>query len=154
MEQTKKAKDMHDGINHLIEYRLVLKETRVLLGYQGNQAAIGGGSAVNSINGEHDEEGQEREAPLVAAGSGGVALSNISGTINTDEVLRFRKLIFRATRGNALVYFSDIKSPIIDFYGNEQFKTVYSVLFQDSGTLKDKIARICDSFLGQRFEIP
>jgi len=57
MEQTKKAKDMHDGINHLIEYRLVLKETRVLLGYQGNQAAIGGGSAVNSINGEHDEEG-------------------------------------------------------------------------------------------------
>ena len=128
MEQTKKAKDMHDGINHLIEYRLVLKETRVLLGYQGNQAAIGGGSAVNSINGEHDEEGKEKEVPLVA-GAGGVALSNISGTINTDEVLRFRKLIFRATRGNALVYFSDIKSPIIDFYGNETFKTVYSVLF-------------------------
>ncbi len=35
MEQTKKAKDMHDGINHLIEYRLVLQETRVLLAYQG-----------------------------------------------------------------------------------------------------------------------
>ncbi len=147
MEQTKKAKDMHDGINHLIEYRLVLKETRVLLGYQGNQGANFGNQSAASINGEHDEEQANREAPLVA-GSGGVALSNISGTINTDEVLRFRKLIFRATRGNALVYFSDIKSPIIDFYGNETFKTVYSVLFQDSGTLKDKIVRICDSFLG------
>jgi len=61
--------------------------------------------------------------------TGRVSLVNISGTINTDEVLRFRKLIFRATRGNALVYFSDIKSPIVDFYGIPQQKTVYCVLF-------------------------
>ena len=33
-------------------------------------------------------------------------------------------------------------------------KTVYCVLFQDSGALWEKVTRICDSFLGQRFEIP
>lgn len=27
MEQTKKAKDMHDGFNQLLEYRTVLRET-------------------------------------------------------------------------------------------------------------------------------
>jgi hypothetical protein len=60
MEQTKKAKDMHDGINHLIEYRLVLKETRVLLAYQGGQAQAvnNSNSAPASINGEHDDEEQ------------------------------------------------------------------------------------------------
>jgi|JI9StandDraft_1071089.scaffolds.fasta_scaffold224706_1 hypothetical protein len=33
MEQTKKAKDMHDSFNQLLEYRTVLRETRVILGY-------------------------------------------------------------------------------------------------------------------------
>jgi len=46
---------MHDGINYLIEYRLVLKETRVILGYQGG-VGLGGGSidlqSAASINGE------------------------------------------------------------------------------------------------------
>lgn len=87
-------------------------------------------------------------------GIGRVQLVNVSGTINTDEVMRFRKLVFRATRGNALVYFSDIKKPIVDFYGVEQQKTVYCVLFQDSGALREKVTKICDSFLGQRFDIP
>lgn len=47
---------MHDGINHLIEYRLVLKETRVLLNYQGNQAINYDNHSVGSINGEHRDE--------------------------------------------------------------------------------------------------
>lgn len=49
----------------------------------------------------------------------GARFINVSGTINTDEVMRFRKLVFRATRGNALVFFADIKKPIVDFYGIE-----------------------------------
>jgi|JI102314A2RNA_FD_contig_31_1043334_length_371_multi_2_in_0_out_0_1 hypothetical protein len=93
MEQTKKAKDMHDGINYLIEYRLVLKETRVILGYQGGAGGSGMSSASINGDGDQEEELKNREAPLVKD----VALANICGTINTDEVLRFRKLIFRAT---------------------------------------------------------
>jgi len=33
-------------------------------------------------------------------------------------------------------------------------KSVYIVVFQEGPQLRDKIVRICDSFLGQRFEIP
>jgi V-type H+-transporting ATPase subunit a len=120
LEQTKKAKDMHDAFNQLLEYRTVLRETRVILGYQANRQDIEivdprapDTSSQFSIN---PEEADGKEVPLVASNTG-VKFVNISGTINTDEVMRFRKLIFRATRGNALVYFSDIKKPIVDFYG-------------------------------------
>jgi len=34
-----------------------------------------------------------------------INLSYIAGTINTDEVHRFQKLIFRVTRGNSLPFF-------------------------------------------------
>lgn len=84
----------------------------------------------------------------------GAKFINISGTINTHEVMRFRKLVFRATRGNALVYFNDMDKPIVDFYGVEYKKTVYCVLFQDGKELRDKVTKICDSFLGQRFDVP
>lgn len=33
LEQTKRAKDMHDAFNQLLEYRTVLRETRVILQY-------------------------------------------------------------------------------------------------------------------------
>lgn len=116
---------------------------------------IGGGSSINEENPSFstgiNQEG-ERKAPLME--SIGAKFINISGTINTDEVMRFRKLVFRATRGNALVYFSDIKKPIVDFYGVEYQKTVYCVLFQDSPEMRNKVTKICDSFLGQRFEVP
>lgn len=158
LEQTKKGKDMHDAFNQLLEYRTVLRETRVILGYQAGrhdmEFGTGGNEAPSmssAINAE--EDGVPNAQPLMG-GNLGARFVNISGTINTDEVMRFRKLVFRATRGNALVYFSDIKKPIEDFYGVQYQKTVYCVLFQDSGTLRDKVTKICDSFLGQRFDVP
>jgi hypothetical protein len=33
-------------------------------------------------------------------------------------------------------------------------KTVYIVVFQDGRQLREKIIRICDSFMGQRFDLP
>jgi hypothetical protein len=33
-------------------------------------------------------------------------------------------------------------------------KSVYIITFQDGQTIKDKITRICDSFTGQRYDLP
>lgn len=95
LEQTKKLKDMHDNFNSLVEYKNVL----------GKAAEIIGGR-VSTIN-QVDEE--------VKGGSGGaggslnteeallrgneVRVGHIAGTIGQDEQMRFKKLIFRATRG-------------------------------------------------------
>ena len=37
----------------------------------------------------------------------GINITHIAGTIDSDEKERLKKLLFRATRGKALTYFSD-----------------------------------------------
>jgi hypothetical protein len=63
-----------------------------------------------------------------------------------------KKLIFRATRGKALTFFYDFSLPQKD--GTLHHKSVYIVVFQEGRQLREKIIRICDSFLGQRFDLP
>jgi vacuolar-type H+-ATPase subunit I/STV1 len=38
--------------------------------------------------------------------------------------------------------------------GTLHHKSVYIVVFQEGRQLREKIIRICDSFLGQRFDLP
>lgn len=71
----------------------------------------------------------------------------ISGTIRSEEQDRLKKMIFRATRGKALTYF-------FDFMQGGQSKTVYMVVFQDISGTSERVQKICDSFMGQRFDIP
>ena len=39
---------------------------------------------------------------------GMVAISYMAGTISKEEMLRFKKMVFRATRGKAMTYFRDL----------------------------------------------
>jgi vacuolar-type H+-ATPase subunit I/STV1 len=85
----------------------------------------------------------------------GVRITHIAGTIDVEEKDRLKKLLFRATRGKALTFFEDFKQegPTL---GRKIFhnKAVYIVVFQEGRQLREKIMRICDSFMGQRFDVP
>lgn len=148
-EQTRKSKEIHDSFNLLFEYRTVLRKANNILQDQGRGMDMD--DAPRSIN--HDDAKDEEEELIPTAG-GNIAVGHIAGTIDKVEEMRFKKLIFRATRGNALCYFDDFKAPIKDYYGNVTQKSVYVVIFQEGGSMREKIIRICDSFLGERFDIP
>ena len=79
-------------------------------------------------------------------------ITHIAGTIDTDEKERLKKLLFRATRGKALTYFQEFEIKQAD--GKMRSKSVYIVVFQDGRMIRERIVRICDSFMGQRFDIP
>jgi hypothetical protein len=70
-------------------------------------------------------------APLLANAEveGSINVDHVAGTINTEEVFRFKRLIFRATRGNAITHFQEFPRPIYDYYDNPMQKSVYVVLF-------------------------
>jgi hypothetical protein len=76
---------------------------------------------------------------------GGVSF--VSGTIKREEGERLKKMIFRATRGKAL-------TNTIDFVQGGVDKAVYMVVFQDIANTAERVQKICDSFMGQRFDIP
>jgi len=147
-DQTRKSKEIHDSFTLLFEYKTVLIKADQILQINARGLAVG----VNNSGAEASLNSDENANPLIE--HQGIAVGHIAGTINKDEEFRFKKLIFRSTRGNALTYFDDFQQPIKDYYGNECHKSVYVVIFQDGSSIRDKILKICDSFMGERFEIP
>jgi V-type H+-transporting ATPase subunit a len=82
-------------------------------------------------------------------GSTGVNISFVAGTIKAgEEPLRMQRMLFRITRGKALTHFSD------SFQQEKQDKVCYLVVFQDGEHLRDRVTKICDSFMGSRFDVP
>ena len=62
--------------------------------------------------------------------------------------------MFRATRSNALTITEPIKNSLYDHAGQPLEKAIYVIIFKDGPTLREKLNKICDSFLGERFDIP
>ena len=85
--------------------------------------------------------------PLMAE-AGDIMIAHVAGTIEVDERPRLKKLLFRATRGKALTFFEDFELPTKDASGRHKTKAVYIVVFQEGRQIRDRIVRICDSFMG------
>jgi V-type H+-transporting ATPase subunit a len=88
---------------------------------------------------------------------GMVAISYMAGTIAKDESLRFKKMVFRATRGKALTYFRDLDTQgLADYSGqlDKKLRTVYVIVFQEGPHFRSRLTKICDSFMGRSVEIP
>jgi len=127
---------MSSDINKLEDYLQVIEFVQAMTPQlQGAQPA--------RVHAGDDENAMiEAEQPLMEGG-----LTYIAGTIKDGESERMRKMLFRATRGQALTHFRQFEQEGVQ-------KVAYLVVFQAMGKGKDKIQRICDSFMGQRFEIP
>jgi len=70
--------------------------------------------------------------PLIGGGEGvvlDIQISHIAGTIEVEEKVRLKKLLFRATRGKALTFFEDFELPNPDPKGKPRHKAVYIVVF-------------------------
>jgi V-type H+-transporting ATPase subunit a len=78
-----------------------------------------------------------------------VSISYMAGSIAKEEMMRFKKLVFRATRGKALTYFEDLSTDgRIDYAGHadRKLRTVYVIVFQEGATIRANLSKICESF--------
>jgi len=78
-------------------------------------------------------------------------LQFIAGTVKRDEMERMKKMLFRITRGKALTHSEEFWQGGV--VGSVE-KVAYLVVFSAAGGNKERVQKICDSFMGQRFEIP
>jgi hypothetical protein len=91
-------------------------------------------------------------------------LNFVSGVANVDDELRMKRMIFRASKGRALVTF--FQMPNVTLYENvivlaDDFrynmnKRIYTIFFhgENSSYLMEKIIKICDLFNCSRYNIP
>ena len=74
-----------------------------------------------------------------------MSFSNISGVINITDKGRFERTLFRATRGNCYIRFSEMPSDALDAEGNAIEKACFVVFYKSATDFK--ITRICDAFV-------
>ena len=80
-----------------------------------------------------------------------MSIRYIAGTIDATEAEKFKRLLFRACRGKVLQYYRPLEVPLKDFFGNSLNKVVFLLAFEEGTHLKEKIGKICDSFIASRF---
>ncbi len=73
--------------------------------------------------------------------------------IDTDDCVRFKKIIFRVTRGNSLVVFGDLNAAVGEEIELDKRRSIYVVLYREGEAIKTKITKVCDSFSRERFEM-
>jgi len=76
----------------------------------------------------------------------GMVFSYIAGLIPTEEKFRFKRLLFRRTRGNVLTVLHDLEKPIETFDKKTIEKTLYVVIFRESEILRTGVTRVCEAF--------
>lgn len=84
-----------------------------------------------SIN-EGGDTNREQKVPLLVQLAGLVQISYLAGTIDKEEQMRFKKMVYRATRGKALTYFQDLRdAELKDYTGVKDLslRTVYVIVF-------------------------
>ena len=169
LELNKYSVKLTEEYNSKVEYHHVLQKARTIFGKEmGNienaeLKPISGGGRGGVDTGIS-------LSPLISAASaerGGVnenqdlIFSNVAGVLPLVDKVRFERMLFRATRGNCYVRFSDItitpgkkdeedrqvitKGPPVD-------KTVF-IIFYKSQAIEGKIKRICDAFSARRFDL-
>jgi V-type H+-transporting ATPase subunit a len=92
--------------------------------------------------------------PLPHASDLDLRFSSLTGVVNTDEKVRFERMIFRATRGNCYVRFAPIRQPIVDPETGDAVQKSVFVIFYKSESIELKLKRICDAFSAHRYTLP
>lgn len=106
-----------------------------------------------------DEEGKDsKQEKLINEDANedmaSIATTNVAGVIDKSDVLRLQRLIFRATRGKAICMTEDVDPEVAKSEGIRTPKTKYLVIFQSGDFLNHRVKTICDSFMGDTFDLP
>lgn len=102
-----------------------------------------------------DDQSENEQVSLISDGNAS-SVTTVAGICSTEEVVRLRRLVFRASRGQAFVYIKEVEQadgeqPLpVDQPGR---KSVYLILFFGS-RLESRLTKICDSFTSERFDLP
>jgi len=82
-----------------------------------------------------------------------MTFKHIAGILATEDKVRFARIIFRASFGQAVVRFADIPVEVLDEKGDPHNKSVFAVFYRGR-TLSSKLDRICTAFSASLHDIP
>lgn len=99
----------------------------------------------------------EKSTQLIGEGRVDSLFATLTGVMNLEDVNRFKRMVFRATRGNALTITLDIEEPMKDPVSGYLIpKVVFIVRYRGNleGAMRQNLVKICDSLGCHRYNIP
>lgn len=118
---------------------------------QGQFDQVRGGDVEDPDSGrEHLQADNADRIGLI--NSNAIKINHIAGVINQEDIGRLRRLIFRQTKGKSFIHIQEITDP--EEYYTKNLKSVYIIVFWEGENIRNRIERVCDSFAGQRYDLP
>jgi len=162
LEQVRIRDTLIEKYDHLVEYRQVL--------FRAYSFISGTGSAAQDLSISSDRmtgADEERKMDLGMRGGENIRFTYLAGVINKEDSLRFKRILFRMTRGMVWTTLMDIERPqteaekndfdhLMDTSSETKLKTVFLIVYQGGAhaMMAGKLNKICDSFGASKYGLP
>lgn len=135
--------------NELIELKYVLEKDEEFFAQAGQRSDLDGSRDTDLLLGR-DEEGTFTASTT----SGGVKLGFVTGVVPRSTFATFERVLFRATRGNLYMKYTEVDEDIKDPKGGPAIKKYVFIVFFQGDKLQSKIKKICESFNANLYPCP
>ncbi|CAL9234689.1 unnamed protein product [Arabidopsis halleri] len=156
LEMNSNSEKLRQTYNELLEFKIVLEKASGFL-VSSNAHAIGEETELHEStysNNGFIETASLLEQEMNPGPSNQSGLRFISGIINKDKLLRFERMLFRATRGNMLFNQTTSDEEIMDPSTSEMVEKVVFVVFFSGEQARTKILKICEAFGANCYPVP
>lgn len=123
----------------MIEFKQVLNKSYELVNgmqrrFSSSVASGEGGSKTNQagrnievVHACEDDDEESKQSSHLSFKE--VEIGTVCGTLDASEVERFRRMIYRSTRGQVLMHFSNLNADLRNFDGEAVNKSIYVLMF-------------------------
>ncbi|XP_052200925.1 V-type proton ATPase subunit a1-like isoform X4 [Diospyros lotus] len=155
IEMNNNSEKLWQMYNELLEFKIVLQKAGGFLGSSNSHAAAEEIELDDHVysNDHYANTGSflELERPESTNQSG---VRFVSGIISKSKVLRFERMLFRATRGNMFFNQAPADEKILDPASTEMIEKIVFVVFFSGEQAKTKILKICEAFGANCYPVP
>ncbi|KAM7522296.1 hypothetical protein LguiA_012198 [Lonicera macranthoides] len=156
IEMNANSEKLQQTYNELLEFKMVLQKAGGFLVSSKGHAVAEERELDENVNshGDYTDAGSLLEQELKPGTSNQSGLRFISGIICKSKVLRFERMLFRATRGNMFFNQSPADDPIMDPVTAEMVEKTIFVVFFSGEQARTKILKICEAFGASCYPVP
>ncbi|KGN47288.1 V-type proton ATPase subunit a1 [Cucumis sativus] len=156
IEMNSNSEKLRQSYNELLEFKMVLQKASVFL-VSSNSHSVSEERELNEnvfLNDSYVEDGSLLEREMRPGPSNQSGLRFICGIICKSKVLRFERMLFRATRGNMLFNQAPADVQIMDPISTEMVEKTVFVVFFSGEQARNKVLKICEAFGANCYPVP
>nr|KYP58616.1 Vacuolar proton translocating ATPase [Cajanus cajan] len=156
IEMNSNSDKLRQSYNELLEFKIVLEKACGFLVSSHGRVVSEGRELQENVysNDAYVETASLLEQEMRPQSSNSSGLRFISGIICKSKLLRFERMLFRATRGNMLFNQAPADERIMDPVSSEMIEKTVFVVFFSGEQARTKILKICEAFGANCYPVP